>query len=557
VIIKGSQRGGGQDLADHLMNTIENDHFELHEMRGFASTNLAGAFLEIELAASLTRCTQPFYSVIYNPPKGHNATIEDFEEAMRRTEDEFPELKGQPRIVMFHEKEGRLHSHGVWSRIDCERGRAVNLSHTWLRLQDVSRAMYAHMGIEAPAGFRDHAKADPLNYDIGVWQQAKRLGEDPRDLKRIIQDAWSRSDDRASFEHALEQNAMHLARGDRRGFVVVHQTGAAMSLTRYGGIGTRDLKARLGEPEHLRTVDQVRTMLTEHTTAAVMRRGREWRDRHREQLRPLADEHRNMKKVHQQQRQALAANQTKRAKREAEERAARLRKGIMGLWDRLSGTRGKVSELNARDMQAGKVRDRADKQTLHEIQMQERGELQARIMQMRERHRHDRQQHRAELALMLSMISDSVRDTVMDHGDDMDALSKPPTAEKARRDRRDRAEKRGTMPEIVASERTRRRDARRDREARISGAEGQETATGETAPENEQAPTAPPEATAGHDLEQGQQPPAFPPSTGASLTQVWTKQQRAAEINAQHERQEQQQLNRSNDNQPPGRTFEP
>jgi len=50
------------------------------------------------------------------------------------------------------------------------------------------------------------------------WQQAKRLGEDPRDLKKIIQEAWTRSDSRAGFERALEQNALHLARGDKRGF---------------------------------------------------------------------------------------------------------------------------------------------------------------------------------------------------------------------------------------------------------------------------------------------------------------------------------------------------
>ena len=44
---------------------------------------------------------------------------------------------------------------------------------------------------------------------------------------------------------------------------------------------------------------------------------------------------------------------------------------------------------------------------------------------------------------------------------------------------------------------------------------------------------------------------------GQASTQVWTKEQRAAEINAEHERQEQQKLNRSNDNEPPGPTFEP
>jgi hypothetical protein len=78
VIIKGNQRGGGQALAAHLMNVRDNDHVELHEVRGFASHDLAGAFLEVEIAAAGTKCQQPFFSVSLNPPKGHNAGIEDF-----------------------------------------------------------------------------------------------------------------------------------------------------------------------------------------------------------------------------------------------------------------------------------------------------------------------------------------------------------------------------------------------------------------------------------------------------------------------------------------------
>jgi hypothetical protein len=266
-------------------------------------------------------------------------------------------------------------------------------------------------------------------------------------------------------------------------------------------------------------------------------------------------EHRRMKAAHRQQRQEVDRKQADHGKQDAQARAQRLRTGIMGLWDRLSGKRGKVSELNARQMQAGKARDRAERQTLIETQMQERGELQGRIVQMRERHRADRQFDRTRTAIMISMHNDQNRDDFMNVAHEIEhSRRNPPTAAQIRRDR---AEKTDTMPEIVASARTRRADARRDREARKSGVEGQETATGETAPENEQAPTAQPEATAGHDLEQGQQPPVFPPSTGASLTQVWTKEQRAAEINAEHERQEQQKLNRSNDNEPPGRTFEP
>ena len=61
MIIKGNQRGGGQALATHLMNARDNDHVELHEVRGFASSDLAGAFLEVEIAAAGTKCEQPFF----------------------------------------------------------------------------------------------------------------------------------------------------------------------------------------------------------------------------------------------------------------------------------------------------------------------------------------------------------------------------------------------------------------------------------------------------------------------------------------------------------------
>jgi hypothetical protein len=40
VILKGNRRGGAKDLAVHLMKP-ENDHVELHELRGFVSRNLS------------------------------------------------------------------------------------------------------------------------------------------------------------------------------------------------------------------------------------------------------------------------------------------------------------------------------------------------------------------------------------------------------------------------------------------------------------------------------------------------------------------------------------
>jgi len=48
MILKGSQRGGGQGLAVYLMRTDENEHVEVHELRGFAADALPGAFKEAQ-----------------------------------------------------------------------------------------------------------------------------------------------------------------------------------------------------------------------------------------------------------------------------------------------------------------------------------------------------------------------------------------------------------------------------------------------------------------------------------------------------------------------------
>ena len=42
MIIKASQRGGGKQLALHLLRTDENEHVEVHDMRGFVSNDVTG-----------------------------------------------------------------------------------------------------------------------------------------------------------------------------------------------------------------------------------------------------------------------------------------------------------------------------------------------------------------------------------------------------------------------------------------------------------------------------------------------------------------------------------
>jgi len=118
MILVGNQRSGAKNLALHLLKD-ENEHVEVHEIRGFASQNLMAALNEAHAISRATRCKQYLFSLSLNPPSNENVSTKTFEDAIDRVETRLV-LSGQPRVIVFHEKEGRRHCHAVWSRIDAE-----------------------------------------------------------------------------------------------------------------------------------------------------------------------------------------------------------------------------------------------------------------------------------------------------------------------------------------------------------------------------------------------------------------------------------------------------
>ena len=106
MILKGSTRKGGRNLSDHMLNEQDNDHVEVHELRGFAAETFPGAVQEIDALAKGTRVQKAFYSLSLNPPETENVSERDFENAIEKCEKALG-LQGQPRAILFHEKEGR------------------------------------------------------------------------------------------------------------------------------------------------------------------------------------------------------------------------------------------------------------------------------------------------------------------------------------------------------------------------------------------------------------------------------------------------------------------
>ncbi|MCH2037266.1 MAG: AAA family ATPase [Rickettsiales bacterium] len=267
MILNGNQRGGAKDLALHLMKD-ENDVIEIHELRGFLSRDLMGALNEAYAISRGTRCKQFLYSLSLNPPKGETVSIANFEKAIEQAEERLG-LQGQPRAVVFHEKAGkdgvvRRHCHVVWSRIDIERMKAVQMSHDREKLTDLSRELYLEHGWHMPRGIEKRGERDPTNYTYAEHQQAQRVGKNAAQIKADIQAAWESSDDRKSLEHAFEECGYFLAQGNRRSFVVVDLHGEVYSLPKQlpKGVNTKQVRQRLGDPNELPSVQDILDRLT-------------------------------------------------------------------------------------------------------------------------------------------------------------------------------------------------------------------------------------------------------------------------------------------------------
>jgi hypothetical protein len=382
MILKGSQRGGGGQLARHLLKA-ENEHVEVHEIRGFMADDLTGALREAEATSKGTRCKQYLFSLSLNPPQKESARVEDFEMALNTIEQRLG-LSGQPRVVVFHEKEGRRHCHAVWSRIDADKMTAIPLPFFKTKLREVSKELYLEHDWKLPRGLVDSKTRDPRNFTLEEWQQAKRIGRNAADLKGIIIECWASSDSRAAFAKALEERGMFLAKGDRRAHVALTFEGETLSIARALGKKAKDIAARIGKADDLDSVDETRQRVATDILPLLNSHVEQARARHAKEIEPLEAQRREMQARHSEERRKLDDGQRARHENETRERSSRLRGGIMGLWDRINGTYARTRQQNEIEALASLQRDREQRHALLVDQHRERQVLQDRIKAARE-----------------------------------------------------------------------------------------------------------------------------------------------------------------------------
>ena len=401
MILKGSQRSSALKLAVHLLNERDNDHVEVHELRGFSADDLRGALREADAVAKGTKCQQFLFSLSFNPPETERVSVDQFEAAIEKAEAALG-LSGQARAIVFHEKEGRRHAHVVWSRIDVEKMTAIHLSFYKTRLNAVSKELFLEHGWRLPDGYRVKTKRNPLSYTIDQWQQAKRTKQDPEALKMIFRECWSFSDNRASFAQALEEQGFILAQG-KRGHVAVDFHGEVYAISRQTGEKAKAVRDKLGETKDLPTVTQAKDLIASRMTDKLKGFIREAREQDETEAQEVQRRKVALKERQRQQRKQIRDRQEQRAQAEAVVRAKRFRTGIRGVWDWLSGKTRKIRKQNELEAVEAAARDAAERERMIAAQLSERRALKQNLRTTRREGQQRSEDLRRDVAIYLGM----------------------------------------------------------------------------------------------------------------------------------------------------------
>lgn len=234
MIINGGSRCNAAFFSKHLINAEKNERVSLADVRGLSAKQIGSAFREMKAVASGTRCKNFFYHANLNPREDESLTPEQWERAIDVLEKRLG-LEDHARFVVEHEKEGRIHRHVVWSRIDVERMRAVRMDNDYAKHQEVARQLEKEFGLsrvesvlgEEIGSPRPERRPEP-------WEvfRGKNKGVDVFKMKNELTEIWRSSQTGKEFAAVLEGHGYILARGDSRRFCVVDSMGDVHSLAR-------------------------------------------------------------------------------------------------------------------------------------------------------------------------------------------------------------------------------------------------------------------------------------------------------------------------------------
>lgn len=179
----------------------------------------------MSLTSELTNSDKGLYHAQINPAIGedHTMTKEDWLRAAEIMETELG-LSLQKRAIVLHEKKNRIHAHVVWERYDHEKG--IMISDSYSRLaQDRARKI--------------------MEREFEHQLTPERNKNRPQ-IKVTLTALWKEIPEAEAFIAAANEKGYVVARGTKRPFMVVDETGRSFDLVRQlDGIRTKEVREKL------------------------------------------------------------------------------------------------------------------------------------------------------------------------------------------------------------------------------------------------------------------------------------------------------------------------
>jgi hypothetical protein len=196
---------------------------------------------------------------------------------------------------------------------------------------------------------------------------------------QIFQDCWAMSDNRASFEHALKSRGYTLAKGDRRGFVALDHRCEVFAVTKWVGVKTKDVRAKLNSKDDLPSVSEAKAQIAKDMSEQLSALHQQQGDAVRARIGTIEKARTEMTEQHKTDRLALKEQQHKRWTEETLVRQSRCRKGLLGIWDHITGKHKSILKQNEIEANNSLLHDRQEKDTLIYEQLEGRQLLQKRL----------------------------------------------------------------------------------------------------------------------------------------------------------------------------------
>ena len=258
MIIKGKSRDNAAQAADYFTKQGDNERVSLIDIQGTLSQDVHGACREMAGVAGGSRCGNFLYHASINPAEGDILTPEQWEKSVEILEKKL-KLEDHQRIIIEHEKEGRVHRHILWNRVDQETIKAQRMGWNYVKHEQTAREIENLFDLEKVQGVHTlengevrekgdfRASYAPTRPEI---EQGKRTGVNVYKWKAECKELAAGTDGSgAQIKEVLENHGHFFALGDRmnkRGsqvpIVVLDPSGTPHRLSGVIGLRTKPLK---------------------------------------------------------------------------------------------------------------------------------------------------------------------------------------------------------------------------------------------------------------------------------------------------------------------------